>query len=180
LVTEKKELPQKIGEYIEEGLGRVIYNPGFLLANNEDNWDLKKPKVKKNKPEIITASSDLSTLLIYKKQKEENELAIGRAVQKFMINSQGKFNKVSASQWGAIRSLCLQARDIDDLYKKLFAEQDIGFLMHGVSAQKYWNKGKIRDILQKTILDNQRLKLAYVIKLASEMAKWKQNQKDKK
>lgn len=182
-----KTLPKKVGEYIEDGLGRIIYNPDFLLADEKSGiWKpaLEKPIKEKRVPKEAPITTPLANLLNAKKIKSDIELGIGNAVLKFMKDNTSNFNKVSASQWGAIRSKSMQVDSIDKLCIELFSKKntdgkDIGFLMHGVSAQKYWNKGNIRKNLQKAILENRKLGLAYVIKLSSEMAKWESTQKDK-
>lgn len=185
VVENNETLPIKVGEYIEEGLGRVIYNPDFLLANEVSGIrepHLEKYKKEKKEPEKIPITTPLANLLHTKKTKADDELAIGIAVQKFMDKNKSKFSKITSSQWGSIRVKCFESDNVDILLSKLFNTEgnNKGLLMHGVAAQEYWNKGKIRDILHTTITDNRKLRLGFMIKLSSEMAKWKQNQKDKK
>jgi len=189
----------QVGAFQSEGLGCVIYNPTFLSANDEGRWtfELIKPKPKPSNHLKITDKkeenygSDLGKFLLKKYKRSERELAIGKAVLNFINGTTDKgklhtsiFENIPTSQWGQIRAKAFKAKNNIDLIDDLFGEK--GMLTTGVAADRYWNKkgGLARVTLQKTIQDNT-LENTYVIKLATEMAKWKQqfdkdNDKSKK
>jgi len=178
----------QIGAFQSEGLGRVIYNPEFLRTHPDGRWDFKlnekpktnnseEPKTDKNENNF---NSNLGKFLLKKYKEEELELAIGKAVLDFM-NGKTKndkshksfFKDIPTSQWGGIRAKAVKATSKIDLVDTLFGEE--GMLTTGVAADRYWNKkgGLARTTLQETIQKNTLGKI-YVVKLAAEMAKWKQ------
>lgn len=182
-----------VGEYVAEGLGRVIYNPEFLMQvndNEEFNWI--KPKaigtgetngIAETGKEDETAEtvgttankkdSPIFTFLQNKQAQKSAELKIAEKVKEIMQSSECKsFFKISSSQWGGIRQVAEQNVNIVTLKDKLFNPQT-GILMKGVASKNYWDldDGKARKNLEKIIEDNQDLGNKFVIKLAAEIAK---------
>ena len=100
-----------IGEYKNEGFGKVIYNPSFLeyIDNNlgKARWEFTK------KDEFNTTSTELkagnNSLLKYiKAQKDEDDAnrKIFKIVNKFVDENGKRFKGASfAAQWGNIRKI---------------------------------------------------------------------------
>jgi len=176
-----------VGSFNSEGLGRVIYNPEFLTADEQALWNFKlikpDPKSSNQQKTTDTEESNYGTLgkfLLRKYTQAEKELAIGKAVQKFIMGKTDKdkthkslFAHISTSQWGGIRSEATKSTNNRDLITSLFGEK--GVLNVGVAADRYWNKkgGLARETL-KGVITNNALGKDFVVKLAAEMAKWKQ------
>ncbi len=178
-------LPQQVGHYRTEGLGRVLYNPIFLEYGENGLWKYKAKESENNNGTFVTIPDDsainvstpLGQYLKKKCQESDNELAVGRAVLNVFFSTEGNIlqdRTITPSQWGAIRSFAMQAKDIDDLDKKLFDDEK-GYLCHGVAAERIWDKqrGKRRKTLKRVIKNNKELGTAFVAKLAAEMAKKK-------
>ncbi len=185
----------KVGAYQAEGLGRVIYNPEFLKADAATGlWSFKVNgiDIPDNKPQAVNGkankllTSDLGKFLGSKRKEREDELNIGIDVQEFITqynprnqNGNDTFKHIPPSQWGRIREIATQPqhKNIQAVMDALFG--DNGALTKGVAAERYWNKqkGKSREILKNTI-ENYGLGIAFVAKLASEMAKLTQPAND--
>ena len=111
-----------------------------------------------------------------------------------------KDENITKTQWGAIRAKATAANNVEDILVKLYSEyvkdqivnvlnnqvldneienicrensDDAGFLMHGVAAERIWNKnnGRSRKKLLKIIVRNYSLGTTFVAKFAAEMAK---------
>ena len=173
------KLKTQVGEYTAEGLGRVIYNPEFLDADEKGVWNYglkgkdKKKKTNSIKQDDIKTSTSLGTFLHKKLNIEANELNIGKAVIKVLeTNTILKSDKIKPSQWGAIRTKATNASSIDGLLKELFTPK-IGYLTHGVAAERIWdkNRGNRRIALEKVINENKELGTKFVARLAADMAK---------
>ena len=175
-------LKTQVGEYTAEGLGRVIYNPAFLKANNTDgklDFDLKVLKQEKEvlATESISKSTALAQFLYAKNKKQQVTLEIGKAVINVIKNSKYiTHSSITKSQWGGIRTIAANAKGMDELINELFAEKT-GFLMHGIAAEKIWdtNRGNKRKELKDVIYQNLNLGTEFVERLASDMAKLNKN-----
>jgi len=201
VIDKPKGTPKNIvGEYVAEGLGRVIFNPEFLEAKDDGTWKLKLTEYKAPEPDKIKPeTTPLGTFLKKKKESADIDLEIGKAIQDFIKNNKSEFENISTSQWGGIRAIATHAKDTDVLYKELFETEkkdknsetekkdkkpkNNGFLMHGVAADEYWSPKRI-EILKKEVgkevgeeVKVIKLGTKYIAKLAAEMAKQKQKQK---
>jgi hypothetical protein len=170
-----------IGSYRNEGFGKVIYNPEFLLAqigtNGLAKYILKENDTKgtenkngKNSEELqIIGDSNLIKYIRNCQAKKKSERLVYESVNNFSAKYENIFNpndESFASQWGSIRSLAMTHKS-DTL---LAAIKD--YIGHGVAADK-WNRYRrgtdLCDYLEK---DCAKLDLReVVINLASEMAK---------
>ncbi len=177
-------LQRQVGEYNAEGLGRVIYNPEFLEYDENGIWKIKLYEYKQNKTglaESVEIKSTLGKYLLERKRNDENELKLSKKIIEVLNSSNAKAlinSNISKSQWGAIRQKALLASSIDDLYEELLNENN-GFLVRGVAAERYWDKenGKYREIL-KIIIDKAKqdreladLGTIFIAKLVAEIAK---------
>ncbi|MCU0329325.1 MAG: hypothetical protein MUE53_10065 [Chitinophagales bacterium] len=175
---------RQVGEYLNEGLGRILINPLFL----ENNGDLLKTELSEitidndnEKPKSQTNSILFSTLNRIKEEKQK-EIEIAGQVNKTLTQlekDKSSLLKISSSQWGAIRAYATKAEDLDKLYKDLFEEKK-GYLTHGVADKRYWSKNRNLEKLKETMFaeDKKDLGSDFVVKLSAEIAK-KVNNKDK-
>lgn len=176
-----------VGSYLNEGFGKVIYNPEFLKA---DATGLSMCLLYSN-PKAPDADKDgkkyLPDTLLLKyladRQAGDNGIEeIYSLVNKWVKAHKALFaTKEFASQWGTIRSLAQTARNMADLKKKLFEDKKgnekeaPGYLLHGVAKDK-WDGLRLKsfkefvDELEKSALREDMKKKA-VVNLASEMAK---------
>jgi len=174
------KLPKFVGEYQNEGFGRVIFNPEFLEFGTDGIWSFNlseypKANVITNK---IGVTSDLGKFLKSKLEVDENELEIGQKIIEVFDSSDGKIlsdNKITKSQWGNIRTIATKAINVEEIKEKLFSEK-IGYLTHGVAYEKIWSKNNDRPLkaLKRVIEQNRELGTQFVAKFAAEIAK-KQN-----
>lgn len=185
---------QYIGSYNNEGFGKVIYNPEFLKADENDgkaNFQIKENKDKegqnscdgKTKQEIDNLNSfnsDLSIYLAKQKHIEDLENDVFSMVNIWVEKNWALFKGESfASQWGAIRSIAMKNRTKQSLGEELFDKKtqrngkDIpdAYLTHGVAADK-WNERGRKKIFKEFFdkLSDENAQMA-IINLAAEMAK---------
>lgn len=191
------QLPKMVGEYRNEGLGRVIYNPEFLNYKKDATWDfeLNREKIEEHKKikelslddqiklierkiETVDNSevkSDIGKILKEKFKEVNNELLIGLNILKTLRSEERDAlldKKITKSQWGEIRKRAVHAKNMDTLWEELFEPKE-GYLVHGVAAEKIWdkNRGKSRKALRRIIKQNKELGTKFVAKLAAEIVK---------
>lgn len=171
-----------VGDYINEGFGRVIYNPEFLTADADGKANLRLDMNYGPKTQISEKINDISPnpLLRYlkdMKKRDEETVTVYDMVNDWTGRYARKFTKGDfASQWGNIRSLAISATDISELKKELFATEpeQTGYLVHGIAKEKW--AGERLKLLRNFITDAERVldpamaKLS-VVNLASEMGK---------
>lgn len=179
---------QQIGEFINEGLGRVIYDPIFLKSDPDDErltsisfvkaYLIKEKIGKKSEPVAINTS--LGHFLKKQKELAEAELKLAKeineAIEKY--KETGLTRKVTSSQWGNIRAVAtdflINGKTWEEFMIKLGlkeGEEKNGLLTRGKMAEKLWderNKKDIKDLLTNIQNEN---KLLFTIKFSSEMAK---------
>lgn len=167
---EPSELPTHLGSYLNEGFGKVIYNPAFLEAQPSTNGLLAfkiLPREDEKPQSVEKPQSKLVDFLMHKKEEKEESINIYTAVNDW-INDTAKIRMFTsesfASQWGQIRSRALQAQDRSELKDALFKEGS-GYLVHGVAKDKWAGKTKILE----DFVNNNSPKA--VVNLASEMQK---------
>ncbi len=188
---------QYVGAYRNEGFGRVIYNPEFLdTADNATNGQAKfklkegeRTAEQPGRPKQITNVKDSDHLLNYINRairaKEEDEY-IRKKVNEFVEKNENKFKGDRfASQWGSIRTIAMQYKTYDEIWKQLFTKTEIkykgrgpepaAYLTHGVAKDK-WSKSDRKKALEDFIREMDKSKYGDItakalINLASEMAK---------
>ena len=175
--VDSNKLKSHLGSYQNEGFGKVIYNPGFLKADEDGKLTFK---IEPKKDEEAGTSDDPKTILtdflsvLEERRKEDAD--IYKAVNAWVNDSVilKTYTKESfASQWGHIRNLALQCKTKEMLYEKLFKgendesmeEHEKGYLVHGVAKDKW--AGKTQAL--KDFIGNYSTKA--VVNLASEMQK---------
>lgn len=172
-----------VGEYQAEGLGRVLYNPEFLQANESNaEWSFDW---KGDKPQSSTESTaqkpttSLGVFLKKKKEEQDTELAVSKAVQIALgANYSGDLFLITPNQWGGIRSYASNSTDMTTLYTTLFK----GYLNHGVAYDRIWGKQneKCLNAFERIFKGNKQYGPEFIAKYAAEMAKKYKNTKDSK
>ena len=157
---------------MNEGFGKVIYNPFFLAGNsNEQGRALITLAEKEQKvlptPNSPNPHSPLIAFLENKKQTVESNQTVYQLVQDEVKILDPYFKKGKfASQWGSIRSLAMITPDSQQLITAIDA-----FLSHGVAKDK-WEEQNRKGRLDDFMANHEREDLqSIMINLASEMAK---------
>ena len=102
------ELKNGVGAYLSEGFGEVLINPWFLNGGDVQERPIKfqEKEEEKQAHTSLPIQSDLANFLQQKETAKKQILEIAEEVAKFIGDHKNKFNKISNSQWGAIRSIC--------------------------------------------------------------------------
>ena len=166
-----------VGSHKNEGFGKVIINPDFLISDNEklklslDKYEADALDVKY----IINKGEKDATLIEFLKSKQTEKKRVSgvdELVNNFKKENLRTFGGITASQWGQVRNYAKHAANEKVLKQLLFAE-DIGYFMHGQSENK-WREANRRWILEEYLYGTKQIvpegsKLEFVQKLASEM-----------
>ena len=125
------ELKNGVGAYLSEGFGEVLINPWFLNGGDAQERPIRLQNKEKEEQAHVSLpiKSNLAEFLNQKKDTKDQALKIAEEVAKFIRDHKNKFNKISNSQWGAIRALCKSNSDI--------AEDVDQFIGNGVAKDKW-------------------------------------------
>lgn len=125
------ELKNGVGAYLSEGFGEVLINPWFLNGGDAQGRSIKLQKKEEEKRAYtgLTIQSSLAKFLQQKETAKDQTLEIAMDVAKFIQYHKNKFNKISNSQWGAIRALYKSNSDIVEEVDK--------FISNGVAKDKW-------------------------------------------
>ncbi len=176
---------KRIGAYQAEGLGRVLINPAFLQGTEDascnfikivENTKDKSPK-ERNDVQELNVATKLGAILKAKAIVQQNEFALSKAIQDQLNSQKDKFNKykISASQWGAIRTYATKAGTMAQLEESLISDTK-GYLKHGVAYDRYWNKNggkplnEFMDLCMKA-KQHKGYETIFIAKFAAQMAK---------
>lgn len=170
--TAKKGL---VGEYLNEGLGRVLYNPKFLEVGENAVWQFEKNEDTSDKiadKADALVDTPLMKLLLKKKVEKENFEIQAKAIHEAVHNNPEKdsLKGISPSQWGQIREKATFSESIEALEKNLF-DEETGFLCRGVSAEKFWNKSRNREKFEDVFNFLKGFGVLAIAKYAGELAK---------
>lgn len=181
--AKNNETEKYVGLHNAEGLGKVIYNPEFLLGDENAKCKLKfeviSNEIEGKKTDGIIPTTVLAKYLKNKLDSKNGEIEISKAVQKLVYSDidNAKYDikglkKITSSQWGGIRAYATKTKDFDELIKQLF-DKEIGYLTHGVADEKHWgkNKGAKRKAFENICDENKKHGTQFVAKFAAEMAK---------
>lgn len=186
---------KSVGAYQAEGLGRIIINPEFLNGNERAECDFvkiieKSKEVLKEKEKVdfnsINVATGLGNFLKQKGITQQNEIALSKAIQEAYLNAtskvgQGRYQKVTSSQWGAIRAYATQANSFDELKNDLLEGRD-AYLKHGVAYDRIWIKGRNLENL-KAVFETAKKSsnpTVFIAKFAAQMAKYEQKKEKSK
>lgn len=176
VVTGATSIPSQsyVGAYRNEGFGRVIYNPEFLIARGQNGHSALNFKGKEERqeelPYVVSAPrTPLVKRLVALKEASCNDTEVYEKVNEFVSKKVECFAGDSfASQWGTIRGIAMSCKP-DKLYDAI---ED--YLGHGIAADK-WDEGNRRTELFEFLdkyKDNGEVLQNVVINLASRMAKY--------
>ena len=86
----------------------MLINPWFLNGGDVQERPIKfqEKEEEKQAHTSLPIQSDLAKFLQQKETAKKQILEIAEEVAKFIGEHKNKFNKISNSQWGAIRSIC--------------------------------------------------------------------------
>ncbi len=199
------ESKNTVGDFTNEGLGRVIYNPSFLKPKSEYKQllDLKFTQINKIEEEKNlepikylnveenSLNTGLAKFLLNKAKDEENELQLAEEINYYLIENKKSdlVTKITSSQWGNIRTEATEylqeGKDFNEFLFKLGLGQDKnpkGILTHGKMSERLWNnkrRGDLKNIFESIQTPK---KLEFAAKFSAEMAKEairNQNKKEK-
>ena len=162
-------LSKYIGNYTNEGFGKVIYNPAFLSAQNDGSAFFHIEKKPDGLP-IETTPLERTALLNYIALQQERERSyrnIYRKVNEWIDQNGHLFRgkEKFASQWGAIRNIAMSTDNADDIKVRI-----ISFISHGIKSTDWTGARKNKLIAFADEFNTQEIRNA-IINLASEMAK---------
>ncbi len=168
-----------VGQYQNEGFGKVIYNPWFLNAHSDGKAIVNLSSSGNQEPaaknDNLTDTSS-SSLLMYLRHRK-SLINIYEIVNQWIEDNKDLYEgKVTPSQWGNIRDIAQTSENktklLDKLFKKPSKENkaDAGYLMHGAES-KQWNEK--RKALLKSFIDkcDENYVKEAVVNLASQMSK---------
>ncbi len=180
-------LARGVGAYLAEGLGRLILNPDFLFCPH------LAPAVSCLAPSVPDSGDVQQSLIRYLDTQVSRDQRHQRLFQKVReVIAANDFQRISASQWGAVRAIAAANADPKKLQDALFAineptkndtgdsdhtrtikngrdvhEHHPGFLVHG---KRRWKDRQVETL--KALLDEQKADASEFLQLlASEMAK---------
>ncbi|MDL2213249.1 hypothetical protein LJC21_00450 [Bacteroides sp. OttesenSCG-928-E20] len=169
---------QYVGSYLNEGFGKVIYNPVFLQAEPDG-----KAKCKLNDAQqaptrvaggpkctnqaVVQASIDLKNYLHRRKKAEELENEAYRLANQWAndFGKRGFIKEAFASQWGSIRNIAMQQSG-----KKELVDAILHYISHGVASKRWKDerREKLKLFMENLSDDVAQLTL---VNLASIMSK---------
>lgn len=167
------DLPQWVGSYQNEGFGKVVFNPMFLDCDNDAKLKLEIRSVSPNNAKIkVDNPGTLLTKYVMRCKDRDREIGdIYKVVNEWANGANGKSFQSDSfkSQWGTIRSIAMRCSSKEELEKELFVYDKTaktgGYLVHGVSEEKWRNK------LKALLTFVQAYTPEYVVNLASVMQK---------
>jgi hypothetical protein len=159
-----KRLKSGVGLFLSEGYGDVLINPVFTkeLYPTYEKSELKSKELAGEK-----IDKTLISFLQNRKDKTEKIFNVSHDVQTFIKEYKKKFNEVSKSQWGQIRSICNQSDTTDENIQARVK----AFIDHGI-AKKRWEKG------EKVFLEAIENRLAFTQLLSTLMPKQRGEKND--
>jgi hypothetical protein len=133
------EIKKGIGLFLNEGFGDIIINPSFLMTKEIDIKKESENTIKKDNPKITSSKNNIVQFLINKRDDNKKQLEILKEVDEFIIQNKSLYRNINNSQWGKIRSLCINNSE-ETLKNEI--EDYIG---HGI---KEWDNNQKKKILE--------------------------------
>ncbi|MDF1573306.1 MAG: hypothetical protein P1P82_16985 [Bacteroidales bacterium] len=171
-----------VGSHTSEGFGRVIINPSFFEHDDSGKLMLQlkihgdNSAVDYTPVESSQFDKPLLTFLENAADNESGQLSIDEKVNGFIRKHGSVFRQISPSQWGQIRNYAKYSDSKESLFGLLF-DDNTGYLLHGRS-ENLWRTGNKTNILKEAIEANRDQCVEFTVKLASEMAKQKQEKNE--
>jgi len=198
ITTEEQcKIKNGLGYFLNEGFGKVLINPEFLVykekgvakfTNHEACKDHpqgnSKPSLDGNLKFTEESDSKVWQYLIQQQTNKTKQQSVYSAVNKFVADHQKQFESESfASQWGTIRSIASRTKEYLKLRESLFREKNEeeiknkvkvgeGYLVHGVAKDKWSERSRLESLksFMKSIEPKELVSEA-LVNLAAEMAK---------
>jgi len=178
---EQKKISEGLGLYLNEGFGKVLINPEFLiwvdnLGKARFSFDKEYTGMTTTINENLNSSLPLDAMVLnyletHKTQRDSTKIVYEK-VNLFVEKNYPSFKAESfASQWGTIRSIAMKSKSPADLKNKLYNSPE-GYLVHGVAKDKWSERGRfelLRSFIEK--FEPKELTSEAVVNLAAEMAK---------
>lgn len=154
----RRRLEPGIGLYRQDGLGQVIVNPLFL--HHADFSPSSGPKLPVIAAPALGSVPQLAEWLTGKARERDEEIAAIALVDGW-INDLVHSSCPKNSQWGQLRNIALQSRNMADLLARVTT-----LCTEGVSQKQWTNKLRVqgkqqeyRDFLVENVLDAKRVKI---------------------
>ncbi|MDK9694138.1 MAG: hypothetical protein OEL19_07845 [Sulfurimonas sp.] len=166
---QREQIQNGVGAFLSEGFGEIVINPNFLM---DKDFPLKKEckdKKEKNKREKITQTfEDKSAVqfLVNRHNKTIDTLDIANKVADFIEDNKKLYDKKMNSQWGTIRSLCINSND------ETIEEAVSSYISKGVAKDK-WDGDKKIKLLEAIEKSNHKLQFTKLLSI--QMPKIKEN-----
>lgn len=178
--TKSPDVSQYVGQYRNEGFGKIIYNPSFLNSRENGMSELIFNEGKKvdNLLNATGIGTKLTNTLLLEKIEaqikidfKDNQFKNSYKIINDFVKNDGKMfidsNEHFASQWGYIRTLADMSPDI-----KSFRKDVNSFLNHGVAKEKWEYKKLLLDNFINTVEEKYSESWKDImVNLAAEMAK---------
>lgn len=162
-----------VGNFKNEGFGKVIFNPSFLDFDSDKNgqatWKMIDNESSKHQKRVINYGDNPLLKYLFKKMNTGNqeEAQIMKLVNEFVEEFADLFinDDSFASQWGSIRSIAMQSKS-ENLIKKI---ED--YLSHGIAETK-WNENGGKVLLINFLNNHKDVNIKKLVtNLASQMQK---------
>ena len=131
------KLASGVGLYRQDGLGKVLVNPGFLMEKHYRPVARPDTSCAASAKKGTAAPPALAGWLNSKVAAATASMEALQTVTGWLEQLGGQSNLPSNSQWSALRGIALAAKNEGDLHDALLDEK--GHCCHGVS-QKQWGK----------------------------------------
>jgi len=180
-----QQIENGVGFHQSEGFGELLVNPFFLQSETAElDFPLQKIKISDwvSSTSIAVVEKGAQDIVVLEYLSiQENAVTqvfdIDKRVNDFVENKK-EFKGISSSQWGLVRNYAKHSSNNETLFTMLFGEA-FGCLVRGQS-EKDWRKHGRREKLQEYLraLPENSI-IPFTIKLASQMAKTKENKYEK-
>lgn len=188
--VDKEFIKKGLGVFKNEGFGRVIINPDFLVADSNAEYNKppqKNDNNKRNSSQLAIVKNgiedqELLNLLHEKQNESEKFNEIVKATNNFIKKHEQDFKNISPSQWGSIRSRAQKETNLEMLKKDLFrdkvshmeANQEViddrgGYLRHG-KTEASW-RGLYKTLEKELNNTDATITRRFLVNLCSAMAK---------
>jgi len=155
-----------VGAYLSEGFGEVLINPSFLTDND---FKLKELMQKDKSKDKVKITSKTALFLQARRESKKTKLNLANEVDNFIQTYKTLYSQKMNSQWGSIRSLCANTKDIYEDVEK--------YIDKGVAKEKWSEKKK--TTLLNAIKESQN-PLEFTKLLSMQMPKVKTNDEESK
>jgi len=155
-----------VGAYLSEGFGEVLINPYFL---NDANFTLKEAAQKNESLKPVKLKSDTALFLQARRESKKTKLDLADEVHEFIEKHKPLYSEKMNSQWGTLRSLCINTEDIYVDVEK--------YISKGVAQEKW--AGEKKSTLLNAIKKSQN-SLAFTKLLSMQMPKVKTKDEEQK